>query len=96
MGRLVQLAGFASPRRLEAVDPMELREKADQLPRDDVLGRYSIVSDVSSIVEVYRPLVEEINADVVCLQMASLDQERLIETLGSDVLPALRKLRAQT
>jgi coenzyme F420-dependent glucose-6-phosphate dehydrogenase len=84
--------GLRAPGRLEAVDPLELRQKADEMPRDEVLGRYSLVGDADSIIETYRPLVEGLGADVVCFQMASLDQEALIETLGSEVLPAMRKL----
>ena len=82
--------GLRAPGRLEAVDPAELREKADGLPRHEVLGRYSMVDDVPGIIETYRPLVEELGADVVTFQMASLDQLALIQMLGSEVLPELR------
>lgn len=84
--------GLRAPGRLEAVDPQTLRERADELPREDVLGRYSIVDTAEDIVEVYRPLVEVMNADIVTLQMASLDQPALINLLGSQVLPALKSL----
>lgn len=84
--------GLRAPGRLEAVDPRELREKADQLPRDEVLGRYTIVSTVDEVVDVYRPLVSELGADVVTFQMASLDQPALIELLGSEVVPRLKDL----
>lgn len=84
--------GLRAPGRLEAVDPADLRSRADELPREEVLGRYSLVPDVDSIVETYRPLVTDLDADVVTFQMASLDQEGLIETLGSEVLPRLRSL----
>jgi coenzyme F420-dependent glucose-6-phosphate dehydrogenase len=86
--------GLRAPGRLEAVDPQTLRERADELPREDVLGRYSLVSTADDIVETYRPLIEDLNADVVTIQMASLDQEGLIELLGSDVLPKLRSISA--
>jgi hypothetical protein len=75
------------------VDPADLRRKADELPREDVLGQYTIVSSPEEIVAAYRPLVEHLGADVVAFQMTSLDQERLIEMIGSDVLPYLRGLR---
>jgi coenzyme F420-dependent glucose-6-phosphate dehydrogenase len=81
--------GLRAPGRLEAVDPQELREKADELPRDEVLGQYSIVSTVAEIIDTYRPLCA-LGADIVTFQMASLDQPALIEMLGSEVLPALR------
>ncbi len=82
--------GLRAPGRLEAVDPQTLRERADELPRDEVLGRYAMVSSADDVVETYLPLVTELGADVVTLQMASLDQEGLIEMLGAEVLPRLR------
>jgi coenzyme F420-dependent glucose-6-phosphate dehydrogenase len=82
--------GLRAPGRLEAVDPQELREKADQLPRDEVLGRYSLVHTVDEIVETYRPLVSELGADIVTFQMASLDQPALIRLLGTEVIPRLK------
>ncbi len=88
--------GLRAPGRLEAVDPQTLRERADELPREEVLGRYSLVSTADEIVETYRPLVEDLNADVVTIQMASLDQEALIELLGSEVLPKLKAIAAQS
>jgi len=84
--------GLRAPGRLEAVDPADLRERADLLPREEVLGRYSIVSDPDQIVETYRPLVENCAADIVTIQMTSVDQESLIKMLGSEVLPRLRAI----
>ena len=83
--------GLRAPGRLEAVDPQELREKADEMPREEVLARYSIVSTVEEIVDVYRPLVDDLDADIVTLQMAAVDQPALINLLGTQVLPELRK-----
>lgn len=83
--------GLRAPGRLEAVDPMDLRMRADDLPRQEVLGRYTLVSSAEEIVEAYLPLVTEVGADIVTFQMASLDQEKLIETLGAEVLPRLRQ-----
>jgi coenzyme F420-dependent glucose-6-phosphate dehydrogenase len=91
---LISWRGLRAPGRLEAVDPLELRQKADALPREEVLGRYSLVTDADTIVETYRPLIEDIHADIVCFQMASLQQDALIEILGSEVVPALRKLES--
>lgn len=87
---LVSWRGLRAPGRLEAVDPKTLRERADELPREDILGRYSLVDSVDAVVDTYRPLVDEIGADIVTFQMASLDQPALIEMLGSEVIPALR------
>lgn len=84
--------GLRAPGRLEAVDPQTLREKADQIPREEVLGRYTLVSTADDIVEAYKPLITELDADIITLQMASLDQEGLIELLGAEVLPRLRAI----
>lgn len=83
--------GLRAPGRLEAVDPEVLRQRADELPRDEVLGRYSLVSSPEEVLAVYRPLVTDLEADVVTFQMASLDQPALIEMLGRDVIPELRE-----
>ena len=82
--------GLRAPGRLEAVDPADLRERADQMPRDEILGRYPQVRSAEDAVETYRPLVRDLDADIVTIQMASLDQHALIRMLGRDVLPALR------
>lgn len=84
--------GLRAPGRLDAVDPADLRERADALDRSEVLGRYSLVADTASIIDTYRPLVTELGADIVTMQMASLDQEALIARLGADVLPVLRQV----
>jgi coenzyme F420-dependent glucose-6-phosphate dehydrogenase len=82
--------GLRAPGRLEAVDPQTLRERADELPREEILGRYNLVNTVGEIVDTYRPLVEDLEADIVTFQMASMDQPALIRLLGTEVLPRLR------
>ncbi len=82
--------GLRAPGRLEAVDPQTLRERADDMPREDVLGRYSIVADADDYVATYRELVDDVHADIVTFQTASLDQEATIDLIGSEVLPRLR------
>lgn len=84
--------GLRAPGRLDAVDPQTLRERADALPRDEVIGQYSVASNSAEIIDIYKPLIEDLGADVVTFQMASLDQENLISRLGSEVLPELRRL----
>jgi coenzyme F420-dependent glucose-6-phosphate dehydrogenase len=82
--------GLRAPGRLEAVDPATLRERADEMPRSEVLERYTLVHDGAAIVDAYRPLITELAADIVTFQMASLDQPGLIALLGKEVLPTLR------
>ena len=84
--------GLRAPGRLEAVDPQVLRERADDLPREEVLGKYSRVAGPDEIVETYRELITDVHADVVAIQITSLDQEATIAMLGEHVLPALRSL----
>lgn len=88
---LTSWRGLRAPGRLEAVDPAVLRQRADELPREEVLGRYSMVETAEDIVATYTPLISEVGADVVTIQMASLDQEGLIDMLGREVLPALKE-----
>lgn len=82
--------GLRAPGRLDAVDPMTLRQRADEMPREEVLGRYTLVNSSDEIVDAYAPLVNDLDADIVTFQMASLDQKALIALLGSDVLPRMR------
>ena len=84
--------GLRAPGRLEAVDPEELRRKADEMDREDILSRYSIVEAPEDYVAVYSPLITEVDADVVTIQTTSLDQEATIRMLGEEVLPVLREL----
>ena len=83
--------GLRAPGRLEAVDPKTLREMADELPRDEFLGRYTIDSSADEIIAAYRPLVDELDADIVTFQMTCANQEALIQLLGDTVIPALRR-----
>ncbi len=84
--------GLRAPGRLEAVDPADLRRRADELDRSAILAAYTIVSGADTYVAAYRPLVTEISADVVTIQTTSLDQEATIAMLGTEVLPELRSL----
>ncbi|WKZ83071.1 MAG: TIGR03557 family F420-dependent LLM class oxidoreductase [Acidimicrobiia bacterium] len=89
---LTSWRGLRAPGRLEAVDPMDLRITADEMPREEILGRYAIVADADAIVATYRELVEDVHADVVTFQIASMDQEATIRMLGAEVLPRLRAM----
>jgi coenzyme F420-dependent glucose-6-phosphate dehydrogenase len=82
--------GLRAPGRLEAVDPMVLRQRADEMPRGEVIDQYSLVSSADDYVETYLPLVTEVKANVVTIQTTSVDQEATIALLGRDVLPRLR------
>jgi coenzyme F420-dependent glucose-6-phosphate dehydrogenase len=87
--------GLRAPGRLEAVDPADLRARADEMDRSEILSRYSIAHEPGDYVEVYAPLITDLEADVVTIQTTSLDQEATIRMLGEEVLPALRELESE-
>jgi coenzyme F420-dependent glucose-6-phosphate dehydrogenase len=86
--------GLRAPGRLEAVDPADLRERADNMERAEILRLYSVVSTADDYVRVYEPLVRDLAADVVTIQTTALDQEATILMLGNEVIPRLRALSA--
>lgn len=89
---LKSMRGLRAPGRLEAVDPMDLRIRADEMPRDEIMGKYARASDVDELVETYRPLVDDVAADYVSIQVASADPMHTIDLVGREVLPRLRAL----
>jgi coenzyme F420-dependent glucose-6-phosphate dehydrogenase len=91
---LSSMRGLRAPGRLEATDPAELRMRADEMDRDEVLSSYSVVPDAAGLVEAYRPLVADVGADLVSIQVMSADPFATIELIGKEVLPRLRELTA--
>ncbi|GMQ94030.1 MAG: F420-dependent hydroxymycolic acid dehydrogenase [Acidimicrobiia bacterium] len=84
--------GLRAPGRLEAVDPMDLRKRADEMDRHEILAMYSTVDSVDDYVDVYAPLINDVHADIVAIQTTSVNQQDTIAMLGAEVLPALRNL----
>jgi len=84
--------GLRAPGRLEAVDPMDLRIRADSMDRKEILAMYSKVESAADYVSVYSPLITDVHADIVALQTTSVDQPSTINMLGAEVLPVLRDL----
>ncbi len=84
--------GLRAPSRATATDPRVLQREADELPRADILSRYSRVTDADDYIAVYSPLITELNADIVGIQTTSTDIPATIQMLGRDVLPKLREL----
>ncbi|MEX0660135.1 MAG: TIGR03557 family F420-dependent LLM class oxidoreductase [Egibacteraceae bacterium] len=87
---LAPMRGLRAPGRLEAVDPMVLRQRADRMDRAEILAQYTIVADADELFAAYRPLVTEVGADAVAIQVASTDPLRAIALVGEEVLPRLR------
>lgn len=84
------MRGLRAPGRLEEVDPRVLRRRADEMDRADILGHYTIVADADELTRAYLPLVTDVGADAVAIQVASVDPLRTIALIGSEVLPRLR------
>ncbi|HEY0933190.1 MAG TPA: TIGR03557 family F420-dependent LLM class oxidoreductase [Trebonia sp.] len=89
---LMSMRGLRAPGRLEATDPAELRAKADEMDPDDVLSSYTVVPDADGLVDAYHPLVTDVGADIVSIQVMSPDPMAAIELIGKEVLPRLRAL----
>jgi coenzyme F420-dependent glucose-6-phosphate dehydrogenase len=87
---LSSMRGLRAPGRLEAADPADLRYRADEMDRAEVLGSYTIVSEAAGLVEAYRPLVHDVGADIVSIQVLSDDPMATIRMIGDEVLPKLR------
>ncbi len=79
-----------APGRLEVSDPAILRERADAMDRDEILGKYVIAHDADELVDAYMPLLSSIGADCVSIQVASADPVSTIKLIGADVMPRLR------
>ena len=91
---LSSMRGLRAPGRLEATDPQELRIKADEMDPADVLSSYTVIPDAEGLINAYHPLVTDVGADIVSIQVLSEDPMATIELIGKEVLPELRKLAA--
>ena len=89
---LSSMRGLRAPGRLEVADPAELRARADTMDPAEVLGSYTIVRDAAELVQAYQPLVTDVGADMVSIQVASTDPLSAIRLIGKEVLPQLRSL----
>jgi coenzyme F420-dependent glucose-6-phosphate dehydrogenase len=87
---LAPMRGLRAPGRLEVADPMILRERADAMDRSEILKQYSIVHDIDELVDAYLPLVRDVGADYIAIQVATVDPTKTIEMIGAQVLPHLR------
>ncbi len=84
------LRGPRAEGRHQAVSPYELRRQVEVMDRAVVLGRFALVGDMEGLIGAYRPLVMDLGADRVALQVRSLDPLETIRLAGEIVLPALR------
>ncbi|HSI93716.1 MAG TPA: TIGR03557 family F420-dependent LLM class oxidoreductase, partial [Jiangellaceae bacterium] len=70
---LAPMRGLRAPGRLETADPAVLRERADAMDRAEILAQYTIVRDVEQLADAYHPLITDVGADYVAIQVASVD-----------------------
>lgn len=88
---LLAWRGLRAPSRSTATDPEELQKEADSLPKEEILSHYTMVTSPQDYIDAYTPLIKELSADIVGIQTTSLDQEKLIQMLGKDVIPKLKQ-----
>ncbi len=86
------MRGLRAPGRLEVVDPTVLRQRADEMERTQILNQFTVVGSVEQLIDAYAPLVTEIGATHISIQVASVDPQSTIKLVGRDVLPELRRL----
>jgi len=84
--------GLRAPSRNIATDPEQLQKEADSLPREEILSRYTILSSAQEYIDAYRPLITDLHSDIVAIQTTGNDQNKIIELLGKEVIPELKKL----
>ena len=83
--------GLRAPNRLQELDPMVLRETADSLGREEIMSKFSRAGNIEELVNIYKPLVEDFESEIVTIQISSIDQPKTIELLGKELLPKLKK-----
>jgi len=83
--------GLRAPSRLQQLDPEALRIEADSFPKEEIMAKFSKASTIDDLVEIYSPLVNEFDSDIVTIQISSINQEETIKLLGKELLPKLRK-----
>ncbi|TKG72450.1 glucose-6-phosphate dehydrogenase (coenzyme-F420) [Prauserella endophytica] len=72
-------------------DPVDMENVADELPIEQVAGRWIVSTDPEEVVERVRPYVNAGFTDLV-LHAPGGDQARFLELAGKDLLPRLRAL----
>lgn len=84
--------GLRAPDRDIAADPLVLQQEADAMPREAILSRYTRILSPQEYIDAYSPLITDLKADSVVIQTTGLDQKKIIELLGKEVVPELKKM----
>ncbi len=82
--------GLRSPSRSQATDPKQLQKEADEIPFEEILSRFTIASSSQELINIYLPLVNELKAKIVVINITGNNQDELIKMLGREVLPELK------
>ncbi len=96
-GRALENCRFWAPLSLSAeqkhsVDsPTEMERLADELPIEQVAGRWIVASDPDEVVEAIRPYVDA-GLNHLVVHGPGHDQERFLSQFTEDVVPLLREL----
>ena len=82
---------FTCTQQASKLDPEALRLEADSFPKEEIMGKFSKASTIDELYEIYKPLVNEFDSEIVTIQISSINQEETIRLLGKELLPKLRK-----
>jgi hypothetical protein len=55
------------------------------------MGKFSKAATIEDLVNIYSPLVDDFDSDIVTIQISSINQEETIKLLGKELLPKLKK-----
>lgn len=66
------------------------------MDRDEIAGKYAVVRNAGELVDAYAPLLSNLGAKYVSIQVASADPVSTIELVGAEVLPKLRAAALNT
>ena len=84
------LRGMRVPGRGRSPDPSSYRNAADALALESLLSDWVVARSSDDLVDVYRPLVDLLEADSVGICIASLDPASTMRLVAAEVLPRLR------
>jgi hypothetical protein len=60
------------------------------MPRDDIASLFARTTHPKEIVDLYKPLIVDLGAHTIVMQVTSVAQEETIRMIGDEVLPKLR------
>jgi len=90
---LMPWRGLRSPHRDTTTSPLLLQQDADNLPHQEILSKYTILSSAEAYINAYTPLISDLHADTVMIQTTGTgNQLDLIAMLGKEVLPELKHI----